>query len=53
VIEACVEGGFDRDAAASALLVWDDPEQHLCKPRGYRGFEVEAADRQRRCGAWS
>jgi predicted nucleic acid-binding protein len=45
VVEACLAGGLDRDAAAQALAVWDDRGQQLCRPADYAGFEATFAAR--------
>ena len=45
VVEACIVGGLDRDAAAQALSIWDDRGQQLCRPSDYAGFDATFAER--------
>ncbi|HEU4409319.1 MAG TPA: hypothetical protein VFS43_28935 [Polyangiaceae bacterium] len=53
VVEACEVGGLAREVAASALAGWDDPEQQLCRPARYAGFDAAYAERLEQRKAWA
>lgn len=53
VVEACEEGGLDRKVAAGRLAVWDEPDQELCRPARYAGFDVTYAERLEQRRAWA
>lgn len=52
VVEACEVGGLDRKLAVSALAVWDEPAQELCRPTRYAGFDVTYAERLAQRATW-
>lgn len=53
VVEACEVGGFDREAARSALAIWDDKGQQRCRPHPYPGFDAAFEERVRQREAWA
>jgi predicted nucleic acid-binding protein len=47
IVEAIVSGAMSQEQARSALVVWGDPEQELCRPRDYAGFDATLLRRQK------
>lgn len=44
-VEALRHGHTDRELLRTALACWDDPQIQICRPAGYRTFDLELDDR--------
>lgn len=53
IVEACEEGGLDREVASEAVAVWKDPRQQLGRPARYAGFDAAYAERLEQRKAWA